>query len=44
MSKFTYVFKPLFIDTFEYNYIDGRTEKAFTIKRKTSIRDGKSIK
>ncbi|CAD8064166.1 unnamed protein product [Paramecium sonneborni] len=42
MSKFNYVFKPLFIDTFEYSYIDGKTEKSFTIKRKTSVREGKS--
>ena len=42
MSKYNYVFKPLFIDTFEYSYMDGKTEKSFTIKRKTSVREGKT--
>lgn len=43
MSKFNYVFKPLSIDTYEYSYMDGKTEKSFTIKRKTSLREGKSV-
>ncbi|CAK65729.1 unnamed protein product (macronuclear) [Paramecium tetraurelia] len=43
MSKFNYVFKPLFIDTFEYSYMDGKTEKSFTIKTKTSGREEKSV-
>ncbi|CAD8149802.1 unnamed protein product [Paramecium pentaurelia] len=41
MSKLNYVFKPLFIDTFEYNYIDGKTEKSFTIKKKLETKNGK---
>ncbi|CAK73241.1 unnamed protein product (macronuclear) [Paramecium tetraurelia] len=43
MSRFNYVFKPLSIDTFEYSYMDGKTEKSFTIKRKTSLKEGKSV-
>ncbi|CAD8142327.1 unnamed protein product [Paramecium pentaurelia] len=43
MSKFNYVFKPLFIDTFEYSYMDGKTEKSFTVKRKSSIKEGRSF-
>lgn len=43
MSKFNYVFKPLSIETFEYSYIDGKTEKSFTIKRKTSLKEGTNI-
>ncbi|CAD8063386.1 unnamed protein product [Paramecium sonneborni] len=41
MSKYQNVFKPLFIETFEYNYIDGKTEKSFTIKKKLESKNGK---
>ncbi|CAD8067284.1 unnamed protein product [Paramecium sonneborni] len=34
MIKYNNVFKPLFIETFEYNYMDGKIEKSFTIKKK----------
>jgi hypothetical protein len=42
MSRFNQVFKPLFIDTFEYSYTDGKTEKSFTIKKKSLPKNGKS--
>jgi hypothetical protein len=38
MNKHHYIFKPLFIDTFEYFYKDGNTEKSFTIKKKSEPR------
>ncbi|CAK75418.1 unnamed protein product (macronuclear) [Paramecium tetraurelia] len=41
MSKLNYVFKPLFIDTTEYSYMDGKTEKSFTIKNKLETKNGK---
>lgn len=43
MKKLSYVFKPLFIDTFEYSYMDGKTEKSFTIKKKLETKNGKGI-
>lgn len=41
MNKVKYAIKPLFIETFEYNYMDGKTEKQFTIKKKLEAKNGK---
>ncbi|CAD8060094.1 unnamed protein product [Paramecium primaurelia] len=41
MNKFKYDIKPLYIETFEYNYLDGKTEKSFTIKKKLEAQRGK---
>ncbi|CAD8153344.1 unnamed protein product [Paramecium octaurelia] len=43
MNKFKYAIKPLYIETFEYNYMDGKTEKSFTIKKKLEAKSGKGM-
>lgn len=43
MNKFKRDIKPLHIETFEYNYMDGKTEKSFTIKKKLESKNRKGM-